>query len=98
MIFGRQPAFWIGLLVTLILGAVQTLLGEGVISDVAAGKVTDIVTAVGGVLVLLAPLIAGLLIKPVVTPTAAPALPEGTSVTVITPPGEANSQVTLRAF
>jgi hypothetical protein len=31
-----------------------------------------------------------------VTPTAAPSLPVGTSLTVTTPPGEADRQVTLR--
>lgn len=95
MIFGRQPAFWIGLIVTLILGAVQTLLGEGVISDVLAGQVTDAVNAVAGVLVLLAPLIAGLLIRPTVTPVTAPALPQGTVVEVITPGDQPNLKTTV---
>lgn len=84
-IFGREPAFWIGLIVTLILGVVSTLTQNGLISDVLAGEVTDIVNATAQLLVLLAPLIAGILIRGQVTPTSAPSLPQGTSVTVVMP-------------
>ena len=82
MIFGRQPAFWIGLIVTLVLGAVQTIAGEGLISDVATSQVTNGVNAVAQLALLLAPLITGLLIKPTVTPVAAPSLKVGTKVAV----------------
>ena len=85
MIFGREPAFWIGLAVTLILGVVSTLLGEGVISDALAGRIVDLTNAVAQLLVVLAPLIAGLLIRQQVTPVAAPSLPVNTPVT--TPEG-----------
>jgi len=81
MVFGREPAFWIGLIVTIIIGAVTTLLGEGVISDALAGKITDFVNAIAELAVLLAPLIAGLLIRQNVTPTSAPVLAAGTPVT-----------------
>lgn len=81
-IFGRQPAFWIGLLVTLILGALQTLAGEGLISDAATGQIRDGVNAVAQLLLLAAPLITGMLIKPTVTPVAAPKLKPGTEVQV----------------
>ena len=81
-IFGRQPAFWIGLIVTLVLGALSTLVGEGVISDALAGQITDGVNAIAQLAVLLAPLITGLLIRPAVTPVAAPSLPVGTPVLV----------------
>jgi len=81
-IFGREPSFWIGLGVSIILGAVATLTGEGVISDALAGKITDGVHAVAQLLVLFAPLIAGILIRGNVTPTAAPSLPMGTAVTM----------------
>lgn len=94
-IFGRQPAFWIGLIVTLILGALQTLSGQGVISDALNSQITDGVNAVAQLLVLLAPLITGLLIRPTVTPVSSPALPAGTNVTAITPEGQANYQVTV---
>lgn len=63
MIFGREPAFWIGLIVTIILGALQTIAGEGLISDVAAGQVRDAVNAVAQLAILLSPLIAGLVIR-----------------------------------
>jgi uncharacterized membrane protein len=95
MIFGRQPAFWIGLIVSLILGVVQNLTGSGLISDVRAGQVTDLVNAAAQLAVLLAPLIAGLLIRTQVTPTAAPSLPAGTTVTAITPEGSPNYQVSI---
>ena len=89
-IFGREPAFWIGLAVTLILGVVQTLAGNGLISDVVAGKTTDIVNSLAQLLVLIAPLIAGIVIRGQVTPTSAPAVDQGTVVTVITPEGQPN--------
>ena len=85
MIGGREPAFWIGLIVTIIIGVLTTLTGEGVISDALAGRVTDFVNAIAELAVLLAPLIAGLLIRQQVTPVAAPVLPAGTDVT--TPAG-----------
>jgi len=85
MLFGREPAFWIGLIVTLIIGVLTTLTGEGVISDALAGRITDFVNAFAELAVLFAPLIAGLLIRQNVTPTASPVLPAGTSVT--TPSG-----------
>lgn len=82
MIFGRQPAFWIGLIVTIVLGVIQTLAGEGLISDVATNRVTDGVNAIAQLLLLAAPLITGMLIKPTVTPVAAPKLKPGTEVAV----------------
>ena len=94
-IFGRQPAFWIGLIVTLIFGVLQTLAGEGLISDALNSQITSGVNAVAQLLILLAPLIAGLAIRPVVTPTAFPALPQGTTVTVITPEGQLNKSTVL---
>lgn len=80
MIFGRQPAFWIGLIVTIVLGAVRTIAGEGLISDAVAGQLESGLHALAQLLELAAPLIAALLIKPLVTPVAAPKLPDGTAV------------------
>jgi uncharacterized membrane protein len=94
-IFGRQPAFWIGLIVTLVLGVVQTLTGNGLISEVTAGQTTDLVNSTAQLLVLLAPLIAGLLIRTQVTPVANPSLPQGTRVEVVTPEGQPNLTTTL---
>jgi hypothetical protein len=82
MIGGREPAAIIGIVVTVILGVVTTLAGEGVISDALQGRITDLVNAVAQLLVLLAPLITGLLIRPNVTPSAAPVLPAGQTVIV----------------
>lgn len=82
MIFGRQPAFWIGLIVSLIGGVVQTLLGHGLISDALQGQITDLVAAVGNLALLVAPLVAGLLIKPNVTPVNDPVVPGGTVVRI----------------
>jgi ABC-type transporter Mla maintaining outer membrane lipid asymmetry permease subunit MlaE len=86
-IFGKLPAFWIGLVATIVVGVITTLNGNGIISDVDAGKVKDTVTAIVQLLTLLAPLLAGLVIHTQVTPTSAPTLPMGTSVT--TPTGAA---------
>ena len=63
MILGREPAFWIGLIVTLVLGVVRTLAGEGLISDAATGQIEGALQAVAQLLELLAPLLAGLLIR-----------------------------------
>lgn len=82
MIFGRQPAFWIGLIVTLVLGVVRTLAGEGLISDAATGQVESAVHAIAQLLELVAPLVAAMLIKPLVTPVASPQLPANTKVAV----------------
>jgi len=85
VIFGRQPAFWVGLIVTLVAGALSTLVGEGVISDALAGDINDGLAAIAQLVILLSPLIAGLLIRPQVTPVVSPALPAGTAVTVTNP-------------
>lgn len=86
MIFGKQPAFWIGLVVTLVVGILSTLTKDGLISEALAGKITDGLNAVSQLLTILAPVIAGLLIRTQVTPVAAPALPVGTTVTTPTGP------------
>ena len=82
MILGREPAVIIGTIATILVGIVATLTGNGFISDVAAGKATDIINSAAQLLLLLAPLLAGLAIRQNVTPTAAPTLPTGTVVNV----------------
>ena len=67
-ILNREPARIIGLVVTIILGVVSTLYGEGIISDLQAGAVTDIVHGIAQLVLLLSPLIAGELIRDRVTP------------------------------
>lgn len=59
----KEPALLIGTLVTIILGVVTTLAGDGIISDALAGKITDIVNAGAQLLVLLIPIITGILIR-----------------------------------
>jgi hypothetical protein len=66
----------------------MTLTGQGVISDAIAGTITNAVTAIAQILVLLAPIIAGVLIRQRVTPVAAPQLPSGTNVAVTTADGK----------
>ena len=68
MIFGREPAVWIGIIVSCILAVLSVLTGQGVISDALAGKITDGINAIAQLLVILAPVITGLLIRPQVTP------------------------------
>ena len=81
-VFGREPAFWVGLIVTIILGILSALLDGGLISDALAGEITDGTNAVAQAVGLLAPLVAGLVIRQTVTPVAAPSLPRGTKVTI----------------
>lgn len=93
-IFGRNPAAWIGIIVSCILAVLSVLAGEGVITDAIAGDVTNGVNAVAQILVLLAPIVTGLLIRSQVTPTLAPRLEQGTVVTVVTP-GDAPNKTTI---
>lgn len=94
-IFGRNPAAWIGIIVSCILAVLSVLTGEGVIGDALAGQITDGVNALAQLLVLLAPVITGLLIRPTVTPVADPKLPAGAIVTVETPGDLPNHVVRL---
>lgn len=93
MIWNRQPAAIIGIVVSCILAVVSVLTGEGVLSEALSGQITDGVNAAAQLIVLLAPLLTGLLIRTQVTPTAAPALPQGTTLTVVTP-GDAPNRLT----
>lgn len=81
----REPAFYIGLAVSVVLAVLGVLTGQGVISDALAGKITDATNALAQLAVIFAPLITGILIRPTTTPVAAPALPQGTTVTVYQP-------------
>jgi hypothetical protein len=71
-VFGREPAVIIGTIATIAVGIIATLTGNGFISDVAAGKATDIVNSIAQLLLLIAPLIAGVLIRGQVTPVTKP--------------------------
>jgi citrate lyase alpha subunit len=70
MIFGREPAVWIGVIVSCILAVVGVLTGQGVISDALGGHITDATNALAQILVLVAPLVTGVLIRGQVTPVA----------------------------
>jgi hypothetical protein len=94
-IFGRNPAAWIGIIVSCILAVVSVLTGQGVIGDALAGQITDGVNAIAQLLVLLAPVLTGVLIRSQVTPVASPQLPAGTILTVIAPGDRPNQRVTL---
>ena len=64
----REPALIIGTIVTIVLGILATLQGDGFISDALAGKLTDLVTAGSQIIVLLIPLITAALIRTKVSP------------------------------
>lgn len=91
----KEPVVVIGLLVTIALGIVSTLLGEGFISEAQSGKITDAINALGQLAILAAPLIAAIIARGFVTPTAQPSLPTGTKVEVIQPGSEANTTAVL---
>jgi hypothetical protein len=64
----KEPALIIGTIVTIILGVVQTLDGNGFISDALAGHITDATNALSQIILLLLPLITAALIRSQVTP------------------------------
>lgn len=89
MNFGREPARWIGLIVTILLGILQTLQGEGIVSDVVAGQVSDGINALAQLAVLLSPLIAGFIIRQqVYSPVTTQAIANRAAVTGNTDIGE----------
>lgn len=63
MLFNKEPVLIITTIVTIVAGAIATLTGNGLISDVTAGKATDAVNGIGQLLVLLAPVIAGIVAR-----------------------------------
>ena len=67
-IFGRQPAMWIGIIAACVLAVVQTLLGQGVISEALAGNLTLGVNALAQLITLLIPVFAGYVTKQYVAP------------------------------
>jgi hypothetical protein len=94
-IFGREPARWVGLFVTIILAVLRVLVGDELISPDQADGVANAVQKVADVVLLLLPLIGNEVLRRFVTPVQAPALPEGTTVKVVTPPGEPDRRVTV---
>lgn len=92
MNLNKEPVLIIGTIVTVIIGAISTLSGNGLISDVAAGRATDVVKGIGDLLTLLAPLIAaaltrGKVFSPATTQVVANnAAATGDSTITVTPP------------
>ncbi|HLA65009.1 MAG TPA: hypothetical protein VK600_00340 [Candidatus Saccharimonadales bacterium] len=76
MIFGRLPAVWIGLIVSLVIGILTAVSGPGII---VAGNTAQ---TIANLITVLAPVISGFIIHNFVTPVAAPQLPAGTVVKV----------------
>jgi len=60
----KEPVLIITTIVTIVVGAIATLTGNGFISDAAAGRATDVTESIGQLLVLLSPLIAGIITRP----------------------------------
>lgn len=94
-IFGREPVAWVGIIAAFAIAIIQTANGQGLISDALAGRAVDLTNSLAPLAVVLVPLIAAALTRRAVTPVAAPALPAGTTVTVITPPTSPNHTTVL---
>jgi hypothetical protein len=84
-IFGRQPAFWIGLIASLAIALILGLSGPGI---VIVGQ--PALTA-AHVIAIVAPILSNCLTRSFVTPISAPVLPIGTAGT--TPEGVATTTV-----
>ncbi len=85
-LFGREPVAWVAVIVAVAIAVIQTLTGQGVLSDAVAGKAIDATNAVAQIATILVPIIVGALAtRQAVTPLSAPALPAGSAVTAYTP-------------
>lgn len=88
----RNPVLVIGILAAAIIAGVQQAVGSGVLGADVADTVVKALSPDGGWLI---PIILAIVTRFFVTPVAAPALPVGTEVTVITPAGQPNTSATL---
>lgn len=75
MVFGREPAFWLGLIGSVLVGILHQLVGAGLITPDTAQTMENLVTT-------LVPFIVTIILRQMVTPVLAPKLPEGTPVEV----------------
>jgi hypothetical protein len=66
--WGREPALIIGAIVTVLINLLASLAGEGFISDVLAGTLSDLVTSASALILALLPLITAALIRQRVSP------------------------------
>lgn len=97
-IFGREPVAWVGIIAAVAIAVIQTVAGQGLISNALEGKAIDLTNSLSSVALILVPLALNALVaRPAVTPIAAPALPAGTTVTVLTPPAVPNTTTVLPA-
>ena len=95
-IFGKEPVAWVGVIAAVAIAVIQTLNGQGIISDVLEGRAIDATNGIASVVVILLPLVLNVLAaRPAVTPVAAPSLPAGTQVTVIQPGSTPNTTATV---
>lgn len=85
-IFGREPVAWVGVIVAVAIAVIQALTGQGVLGSVTAGKAIDTVNALAQIATIVIPIAVGVIAaRQAVTPTAAPALPAGTTFTSYQP-------------
>jgi hypothetical protein len=94
-LFGREPSRWIGLIVALVVAILRVLVGDELISQAQADALNDAVAKIADVVLLIVPFLTAELIRRQVTPVAAPALPQGTTVTVVTPGDLPNHTTTI---
>jgi hypothetical protein len=88
----REPVVIIGVVFAAAYAVIASLAGQGVIGQDIADTIGRAINPEGGWLL---PIVAALITRFFVTPTAAPVVKEGTEVTVVTPPGEPNKTVTV---
>lgn len=86
-IFGREPALWVGTIISIILAIVSVLVGDGIITDAFAGQITDGAEAFGQIAYLLLPMLTALVARQGTTSYAQPKLELGTPVLVDRPAG-----------
>lgn len=86
-IFGREPALWVGTIISLVLAVVSVLVGDGIITDAFAGRITDGAEAFGQIAYLLLPILTAIIARQGTTSAAQPKLPVGTPVLVDRAPG-----------
>lgn len=75
MVFGREPAVWLGLIGSILIGILHQLVGAGLISADASQTTENLITT-------LIPFVVTIILRQLVTPVAAPTLPAGTTVKV----------------
>lgn len=88
----REPVIVITALFAAAYAIIQTLTGSGILGQDVGDTIGKALNPDGGWLL---PIVAGIVIRYFTTPAYAPAVKQGTEVTVITPPGEPNTTVTV---